>query len=227
MKVSYPTKLTASLQKRFFALARKGHHLKTICQACGIHRDTYYEWLNRAVAGEKPFEIWANAVHQVRAEYLIELYERHEKMATKAKDLPSLRWMMERGWPGLFGNRLRIDADMIDERIHAELARLAAGRLGGVANRGEGGILSAIAGHAVAIEGGDVAGVEGIAQQEDWEALPAEFGASASVSSKPGALQIAAGRIGKRKNDGGKFRGAKKNQGRAVGRDRKSRLQSF
>ena len=223
--MSFPTKLTVSLQKRMVALAEKGHHIKTICQATGIHRDTYYDWQDRASAGEEPYLSWAEAVSKARADYLVSIYEEFEKMARKQKSLTAFQWMMERGWPALFGSRLRIDSAEIDERIHSELARQSAGRMGGVAARGESGVLPEASGDAVDIKITHVAASLPASQQEDWENLPPEFGSGQGVSSQPRTVSTSSGRARQREDDGGKLRSSKKNKGRAVGRNRVARQQ--
>jgi hypothetical protein len=212
--MSSPTKLTPSLSKKTLALAAKGHHIKTICQACAIHRDTYYEWLRRASENEEPFKAWADAISRERAEYLTRTYEEFEKMARKQKSLTAFQWMMERGWPALFGSRLRIDSAEIDESIHRELARQSAGRLGGMATRGASGVLSEASGDAVDLKIVELASSVTTTKQEDWESLPPEFSPSLRVSQEPSAVSTSSGRTRVRQDDSRKHGGSQKNQSR-------------
>lgn len=43
-----PSLLTDEMTAQIAALVREGHYIETVCQSLGIHRQTYYKWLERA-----------------------------------------------------------------------------------------------------------------------------------------------------------------------------------
>lgn len=43
-----PSILTDDLTQRIAALVAEGHYIETVCQSIGIHKDTYYAWLDTA-----------------------------------------------------------------------------------------------------------------------------------------------------------------------------------
>ena len=50
--MAFGARISESLILEIAALIAKGNTIRASCVACGIHRDTYYDWLKRGRAGD-------------------------------------------------------------------------------------------------------------------------------------------------------------------------------
>lgn len=73
--VARPSILTDELTAQVVALVSEGHYVETVCQSIGIHKDTYYAWLERADddrakkhAANTPHTRFSDAVKKAAAE---------------------------------------------------------------------------------------------------------------------------------------------------------------
>ena len=66
-KIGRPTKLTPALQARIVKLVREGNYPETAAQSEGVHRDTYYSWMERGREREQPFADFPDAMTRARA----------------------------------------------------------------------------------------------------------------------------------------------------------------
>jgi len=89
-----PTKLTPELQEKFVAYVRAGNFIETVCAACGIHRDTYYGWMERAAAGEQPYSDFSDAVGIAEAQAELEAVE--GILTHAAENWSAFSWYLER-----------------------------------------------------------------------------------------------------------------------------------
>jgi len=109
--MSRHTKLTPEVQERMCALTREGRHDLHICRLVGIGDTTLDDWLKRGESAEadEPFRGFARAYREAQAEGEIALLERLSLMAqdSQGKDCASLRWMLSKKNPGLFGDRTK------------------------------------------------------------------------------------------------------------------------
>lgn len=67
------TKLTPELQNKIIELLRKGNYRNVVCNAVGIHEDTFYEWIKKGEQGIKPYSEFTELVKKVESEFEIEL----------------------------------------------------------------------------------------------------------------------------------------------------------
>jgi len=138
-----PTKLTPELQERFVALVRAGNYIETVCNAVGIGSSTFYDWMERAEAGEQPYSDFADAVKS--ADGMAEMEAVEGILTHAAETWQAFAWFLERRHPKRWRAVSKIeqdvkitdegpDPDEIAERIRAVLAA----RLGDVAEVGPG-----------------------------------------------------------------------------------------
>ena len=81
------------------ALARRGGHPTLIAEAVGVHRTTWWRWVQHAKEGMEPYVTELQPILRARAMFLV---EQAIKMAEDEKLLPAA-WILERNEPGLFG----------------------------------------------------------------------------------------------------------------------------
>lgn len=119
------TKLTPELQKKLLAFLRAGNYVETACRCCGLHKDTFYEWLKKAERGDKRYVEFAAAVEQAIAE-------------SEARDLNTIgmasrtqwqaaAWRLERRYPDRFGrfDRMKVEGKVDHDGGAALVAKLA------------------------------------------------------------------------------------------------------
>ncbi|NQT73578.1 MAG: hypothetical protein HQ553_12550 [Chloroflexi bacterium] len=52
-----PTKLTPELQTKIVGYIKDGNYIETACQACGIDKKTYYNWMSRSDPSHPSFSL--------------------------------------------------------------------------------------------------------------------------------------------------------------------------
>jgi len=106
-----PTKLTPKLQSKFVDLIAKGHYISTACQACGIARETFYTWLERAEQEAKNgggiYADFHDAVKKAEAEAEEALLAVVREKAIDKKDWLPAMTILERRHPEKWGRRDR------------------------------------------------------------------------------------------------------------------------
>lgn len=65
-KVGKPLALTQEIGERILSSIRIGSPVELAVKATGIHRDTFYGWMQRARKGEEPFASFADAVEEAK-----------------------------------------------------------------------------------------------------------------------------------------------------------------
>ena len=63
-----PTKLTPQVRERIAESIRAGAYAEQAARAAGITPSTYYDWIKRGEAGERPFSEFSDAVRACEAE---------------------------------------------------------------------------------------------------------------------------------------------------------------
>lgn len=63
-----PTKLTKALQKKIVAALKTGASIADVCQHVGLHKSTYYDWLQRGSDGEPEFSDFSDATTRAQAD---------------------------------------------------------------------------------------------------------------------------------------------------------------
>lgn len=123
MPIGRPTKLTPALQARIVKLVREGNYPETAAQSEGVHRDTYYSWMERGRKGEKPFAEFSDAVTRARATAQRKMLAHVAKAAPK--DPENARWYLERTAPDLYGRRDKLVVEnLVSQELDTFLARL-------------------------------------------------------------------------------------------------------
>lgn len=101
------TKLTAPVRAAIVANLAHGATIQTACVAAGIHRGTYYDWKQKADAGEQPFAAFFKEIEQAEAQAEMT----HLKIVEQAtqEDWKAAIWWLERRHPETWGRRDRFE----------------------------------------------------------------------------------------------------------------------
>lgn len=140
-----PTKLTPELQKQICDLLEAGNFVETVCDFVGIHKDTFYEWVNRGERGWKAdmdggyvgfSDAVKKAISTVEMDTLTDLRRGPLNWQAKA-------WWLERRHPDKWGNRQKvvhsgpndgpIETKDVTNLTDEQLADIIASRSGGTA----------------------------------------------------------------------------------------------
>ena len=111
-----PTKLTDKLITEIVGYISKGNYIEVSCQACGIDKVTYYDYLKQAEAlkdktgalseGELRLLEFSNAVKKAHSEAEVELTS---ELRSKSRDWQNLAWLLERTRNERYGQRQQLD----------------------------------------------------------------------------------------------------------------------
>lgn len=103
-----PTKATDELILRLVE-ALKYLPIRHACDLVDIHKDTYYEWLKRAEAGDEPYATFASLARTARAEYVAQ--QIRTIVRAGKKNWRATAWYLERCFPDEFGRKLTQDVN--------------------------------------------------------------------------------------------------------------------
>jgi len=98
-RVGRRTLCTSDLQKVFCEALTRYHTIKHACVAAGIGESTFYLWLLKGMAGEKPYVKFLELLQLARARVRTSLVD---EIITD-KDWRAKAWYLERSWPDAFG----------------------------------------------------------------------------------------------------------------------------
>ena len=136
-------KLTDKIQDKIIELLSQGNYIETACHAAGIHRRTFYSWLERAKNPEYDnprYKIFRNRVEQALALAEVDLLKQARLGSREA--IP----IMERRWPGRWGRWERQSVEVTGKDggpIEVKAADLSDDQLAAViAGRGGGGAIA-------------------------------------------------------------------------------------
>lgn len=142
-----PTKLTPEITEAVCDALVEGLSIEGACARAGIAPSTYYDWNARGADGEALFVEFAEATARARAEVEERLLESvewaaGERIRKKAlgqgrdaeivdeveRDWRAAAWLLERKFPGAYGNRSKVEHSGPDGGpiTLAGLAKLAA-----------------------------------------------------------------------------------------------------
>ena len=102
-KKGRPTSLTPETGERIIGFLRLGNYIETACNASGIHKDSFYEWLKRAKTGEEPFAKFASQVDEAVA--LAEARDLQTIQKASGEQWQAAAWRLERRYPERWGRR--------------------------------------------------------------------------------------------------------------------------
>jgi len=128
-----PTVYNPELVTRLCASIAQWVPLKTACRIEGIGRQTLYDWRRRAELGEQPYVDFAAQLDRALASVEASLLQHVQWGAMES--WRAAAWLLERRFPKRYGTHqtLRVEkapADMTDDELEAELARLGYQRTG-------------------------------------------------------------------------------------------------
>jgi hypothetical protein len=105
-----PTKLTADVQTTLVFALSEGATVEHACDYAGIHKDTFYEWLKRAEAGEAEFSDFSDAITRARGRGIVTDLSTISK-AVLAGDWKAAAWRLQHRYPKDYGAKLQIAGD--------------------------------------------------------------------------------------------------------------------
>lgn len=127
-----PSKLTPALQERFVDHVRQGHYIETVCGVVGIHKSSYYLWMEKGEAGEQPYSDFYDAIKS--AESAAEAEALEGILTHGAETWQALAWFLERRHPKRWRRSDKIEQEVTVRRggpepddLDAEISRLLSG----------------------------------------------------------------------------------------------------
>lgn len=107
-----PTKLNAILQARIVKLLETGNYVETAAAACGVHKDTLYEWMKR---GEEeasgPYREFSDAVLKAQGDAESSLLGTIHK-SSKDGAWQAAAWLLERTRREKYALQTKLEAKM-------------------------------------------------------------------------------------------------------------------
>ena len=98
------TKLTSELQTKICDIVSTGNYIETACQACGLTKQTYFNWLKWGEEGKIGINFdFFDAVKKAEAQAENELVETIKKASRTTWQASA--WLLERKQPGKWGQR--------------------------------------------------------------------------------------------------------------------------
>ncbi|KKN36422.1 hypothetical protein LCGC14_0773640 [marine sediment metagenome] len=98
-----PSKLTPEREEKLLNFIRMGLPIIRACQACGIHVDTYYEWIKKGEDGKEIYSEFSDALREAEASAQAVLVQ---KLQTEGSST-SWQFILDRRWPDEWGRRDR------------------------------------------------------------------------------------------------------------------------
>jgi hypothetical protein len=120
MAKTKPTKLTPERHKIIVQLIREGNYIVRACDAVGIGRSTYEDWMRRAEAddarqlseGTKDITIYQTFRNDIKKAESDFIADNLRLISTAAiKEWTAAAWLLERKYPADFGRRIEITPD--------------------------------------------------------------------------------------------------------------------
>lgn len=108
-KVGRPSKLTPEVKARLIEAFEKGAYDDDACHYAGIHKSTFYRWIERGnMEAKGEYRDFCDAVECSQAEGII-IDLSAIVSAVKAGDWRAAAWKLEHKEPTKYGNRERLD----------------------------------------------------------------------------------------------------------------------
>jgi transposase-like protein len=129
-KSGRPTARTPEFEKKFLKFLEDGVYPEVAARTCGVHPDTYYEWMKagKAEDGEDgPMRAFRNRVIQARAKAQV-FYVQVIARAARKGNLPAAIFYLERTDPVRWGrqDRLKVESSVRQDDL-LQLMRQMAG----------------------------------------------------------------------------------------------------
>lgn len=96
------SKLTPEIQKMFTDAFSVGTPIRLACQYAGVSEATYFHWMARAVAGEKPYTDFSESVEKSQGRAVVGWLAKIEAAANEGS-WQAAAWKLERRYPEEFG----------------------------------------------------------------------------------------------------------------------------
>jgi hypothetical protein len=109
-----PTKLNPKMQAAFIRLVAKGTYLRDVCDALGIHYQTYRNWMiwgeeyaqaKRPKAKHRIYFEFFDAVNKATAKLKLETVHQIRQISLDSKDWRGLAWYLERRFQDEYGRK--------------------------------------------------------------------------------------------------------------------------
>lgn len=121
-----PSKLTPGLTEAIAARIREGNFPEVAAQCEGVHRATFYAWMQKGEAEEAgPYRDFHDSVTRAEAEFEAETLRDVREAADRDGGKKHATWLLERRNRDRWGQS--IDVRVRDEAVDRILARLRAG----------------------------------------------------------------------------------------------------
>lgn len=108
MTMGRKTKLTPEITNQICNLIEKGLPYSFVCEAVGIHKDTFYDWMKKGEAGKKEFSDFSDSVNRSKANFALKCLERVNQAADNGSVFCAT-WLLEKRFPEEFGKRENIN----------------------------------------------------------------------------------------------------------------------
>jgi hypothetical protein len=119
-------RLTPETEKAILDAIEAGNYKQVACEHAGIHRNTLGLWEKRAENGEEPFASFVEKLRTAEAKAQMELLAeiRNARQPDTGDPIWTSRaWIMERRWPKLYAQRVRLAVAEERESLISQLQR--------------------------------------------------------------------------------------------------------
>jgi transposase len=112
-----PCKITPELTERVVDLIKQGLTQKDACNLAGLAYSTYNEWKAKGDKGIQPFAEFFSVTSRARNEhkaYLLKIVQAGATgMLPRFADWKAASWLLSKGWPLQYGDRIAVETDPI------------------------------------------------------------------------------------------------------------------
>jgi hypothetical protein len=114
-KIGRPCKITPELTASIVEFIQQGCDQKTACNLAGVPYSCYNEWKAKGSEGKEPYATFLSVTSQARNGHkhrLIKLIMAGAGgLLPRPADWRAAAWLLEKGWPLEYGDRLAVEAD--------------------------------------------------------------------------------------------------------------------
>jgi transposase len=128
------TALTPKVAERILGFLRQGNYIEVSAKGAGIHRDTFYGWMQRARTGKPEDAKFADFAEQVDVALAeAEARDLQTILIASKESWQAAAWRLERRYPDRWSRNDRmkvegnVEVDVSDDGLLGKLARLLTG----------------------------------------------------------------------------------------------------
>lgn len=127
-RIGRPTKLTPEVHAAIVAAIEAGNFAETAAALAGVHRDTFFSWMDRGRRGEAPFSDFSDAVLRARAKAeAVAVQEVRTGFSDPKTGAERAQWYLERAHNDRWGRREKVTVEnAVNAEVDLILARLEA-----------------------------------------------------------------------------------------------------